>query len=569
MLGSFYTIYVNTEAVGELVVLNTPLTYRQAIQSCEIVYNGRLVRESDVRHFAHQLSENTNYWSDKYTSLSDWINYEGCFNVSILSMLSLIDIFVQPHTVASCFEECRLSNLFALQKEKCLCFNGSLQSAEKVNSSLCRYNCRMTDETEFCGGETTFSLYSKFAIANDTQLHHRRCSYYRCDSSDAEGTLQLVADYCNSSHTFICGVEQGPINAEMVSYFSAAVRCSKIGSVVYNNDTKGKTCGNQGLKYRRNGFWASIHRYESLHYPSVHGLSHVDTSYRCQTLFVQNNTIQSSFIPCFSTKKLPFICETENVVPSKPPHEEKPSSKALSTSGLVIGMVMMALISTISTSVLVILSMKRYQKKIQRRRTTKVTYNSNMVSLEDAIDNDEIERCEKEFQQEHKENQQQRHAVSQDASQENTSLEYDFVKSPNIKSEYPPFSENAYDNNGENMYYEMSQENEEHDDVMSIPEGMRVSLGVGDSSSPIPEYLEGVYDTAVANIVHDNTIKRSANSDPDDGRQSIEILDTNESFKDIPYEPMNPPNIREDNYKEMTGIELAFKQLKESDAAIH
>lgn len=66
-----------TEAIGGFVFSNTPLTYRQAIQTCEIVYNGRLVRESDIGHLAHQLSENTNYWSDKYTSLSDWINYEG------------------------------------------------------------------------------------------------------------------------------------------------------------------------------------------------------------------------------------------------------------------------------------------------------------------------------------------------------------------------------------------------------------------------------------------------------------------------------------------------------------
>lgn len=48
-----------------------------------------------------------------------------------------------------------------LQKEKCLCFNGTIPNAEKVNSSLCGYSCGMTDQTESCGGETTFSVYSK------------------------------------------------------------------------------------------------------------------------------------------------------------------------------------------------------------------------------------------------------------------------------------------------------------------------------------------------------------------------------------------------------------------------
>lgn len=38
----------------------------------------------------------------------------GCFNTSVLSMVSFIDIFVQPHTVASCNEECRFSAFFGL-----------------------------------------------------------------------------------------------------------------------------------------------------------------------------------------------------------------------------------------------------------------------------------------------------------------------------------------------------------------------------------------------------------------------------------------------------------------------
>lgn len=58
----------------------------------------------------------------------------------------------------------------------------------------------------------------------------------------------------------------------MVSYFSAVERCSEVGSVVYNNDTKGQTCDNQGLLCKRKGFWTSIHRYENLRYPSVHGM---------------------------------------------------------------------------------------------------------------------------------------------------------------------------------------------------------------------------------------------------------------------------------------------------------
>lgn len=177
-----------------------------------------------------------------------------------------------------------------------------------------------------------------------------------------------------------------------------------------------------------------------------------------------------------------------------------------------------------------------------------------MVSLEDAIDNDEIERCEKQFQQEHNEEQQQGFAISEGTGHENTSVEYDYVKSPNRQADHTLSSDNAYDNNEENTYYEMSQENDEHDDVMSTPEETRVSLGIEVSSNAIPEHLEGIYDTAVASIVHENTLKRSANFDAENGRQSIDVLDTKERFKDVPYEPMDPPDIQRDNYKEMAGF---------------
>lgn len=87
--------------------------------------------------------------------------------------------------------------------------------------------------------------------------------------------IQIHASACfflfeNNHRTKPLG-EKCPINAEMVSYLSAVERCSKIGSVVYNNDTKGQACDNQGLLCKRKGFWTSIRRYENLRCPSVHG----------------------------------------------------------------------------------------------------------------------------------------------------------------------------------------------------------------------------------------------------------------------------------------------------------
>lgn len=63
------------------------------------------------------------------------------------------------------------SQLFSLilQKEKCLCFNGTIPTEVKVNSSLCGYSCRVADQTESCGGETTFSVYSKCKPNTSTQ----------------------------------------------------------------------------------------------------------------------------------------------------------------------------------------------------------------------------------------------------------------------------------------------------------------------------------------------------------------------------------------------------------------
>lgn len=196
----------------------------------------------------------------------------------------------------------------------------------------------------------------------------------------------------------------------------------------------------------------------------------------------------------------------------------------------------------------------RFQKRMKRKRTTKVSYNSNVISLEDAIDNDEIERCERQFgrQQEEEDVQEQRYAATQGLKQEKTTIEYDFVKSPDSDAS----EHNIYDNNDDGMYYEMTSEDNQQSDVMTKTE--EPCVGPSDlrvSNNPLPEYLEGIYDTALATIVHENSIKKSkGKSSSMEVQQSTEVSDETDELKNLPYEAMNPPEIREDNYKDMSGL---------------
>jgi hypothetical protein len=59
-------------------VYNTSLSYEEAVKACEIGYYGKLAGKHDINdEIINQLSENTQYWLNEYTVLSDWINYEG------------------------------------------------------------------------------------------------------------------------------------------------------------------------------------------------------------------------------------------------------------------------------------------------------------------------------------------------------------------------------------------------------------------------------------------------------------------------------------------------------------
>lgn len=66
-----------TETKAKFVISNVPQTYKEAVQTCEINHNGQLVGEEDFDTILPQLSLYSNYWTNSYTTLSDWINYEG------------------------------------------------------------------------------------------------------------------------------------------------------------------------------------------------------------------------------------------------------------------------------------------------------------------------------------------------------------------------------------------------------------------------------------------------------------------------------------------------------------
>lgn len=60
------------------MVHDTPLSYEQAVKTCEVDYYGRLAGKHDINdNIISNLSENTQYWLNEYTVLSDWINYVG------------------------------------------------------------------------------------------------------------------------------------------------------------------------------------------------------------------------------------------------------------------------------------------------------------------------------------------------------------------------------------------------------------------------------------------------------------------------------------------------------------
>ncbi|XP_061183387.1 uncharacterized protein LOC133191659 [Saccostrea echinata] len=576
-----------TDTEGSFVVHITPLSFIQAVKVCELGYNGKLVGMYDVSNdIMNQLSENTKYWTNEYTVLSDWINHEGCYNTSILPISAIMDISIKPHTVASCYEECSNAKLIALQDGRCWCLSGTVQESDRLDTSLCTSTCTGKDEYEFCGGEELLSIYSKFQEADDSKLHHRRCSYYKCNSTNPNGIL--AADFCNGTHSIICKTERYNSSSLSIDTYHAAVdHCHTNGGLVYNNPTTGRALCDIRVKiYHNKGFWTSIHRYEQF-LDADDGIKKIEKSYRCKVLFVRNKVIQARLEPCYSTEKRPFICKSEtafvyffaegttisSVYAQNTKTEERTTISSVyaqntkteelsesSISGLVAGIIVTSLLSVVSVLVVLILARKRFQRKMKRKRTTKFTYRNNMVTVDDDNDNNEIERCESQIGNRHDVNDPERYASTQQFDRNTNEItdEYDSVK------KYPLSiisTEKVYDNNsqsGDSMYYEMSPETDTPDDVITNGEetsALSDANTIRVSDNPLPEYLENIYDTAVASIVHENSLRKSAKrSEQNLLLKEEQNCTLSECVNEVPYEAMESLEIPEDNYKEMAGI---------------
>jgi hypothetical protein len=171
-----------------------------------------------------------------------------------------------------------------------------------------------------------------------------------------------------------------------------------------------------------------------------------------------------------------------------------------------------------------------------------------------------MERCEREIGHGTDSHDHQRYTDTQTVGQNNNvrtesemTVEYDFVQNSNLVPITSDDNDNMYDNNsqtGDDMYYEMSPDNEEQETSASTDvTALRVS------TNPLPEYLEGIYDTPVASIVHENSLKKSAKISSEATSQHYhEKLDSHENLNEIPYEQMESLQNGEDNYREMSGI---------------
>lgn len=76
-----------------------------------------LIVNEFMTNYYHSLTFNNFIWKkmlDSSILCLSFVLMTGCFNTSVLSMVSFTDIFVQPHTVASCYEECHFSTSFGL-----------------------------------------------------------------------------------------------------------------------------------------------------------------------------------------------------------------------------------------------------------------------------------------------------------------------------------------------------------------------------------------------------------------------------------------------------------------------
>lgn len=194
-------------------------------------------------------SKDQYYWSNKTTTFTDFIQYEGCFNSSLQEPMKIM--LPSLHPVAACFDHCANTSRIGLTISKmmdvyCLCLEEGVVAHTRDNISSCNVPCPNDAMMNTCGSKDSMSVYYRLSFDAPIPRDMVQCVAV----ISVGGGSSLLFDDCRTTNDgYICDIcENNQCSVEVYSesvqltWEEAQLACQKRGGYLGNlGSAKNKT----------------------------------------------------------------------------------------------------------------------------------------------------------------------------------------------------------------------------------------------------------------------------------------------------------------------------------------
>ncbi|XP_048730573.1 uncharacterized protein LOC125647799 isoform X2 [Ostrea edulis] len=231
-----------------------------ANRSCAENLSGQLLYMSDIMMDTSLMNITTptsqNYWSKKMATITDFIQYEGCFNSSELQLEAYL-LSPSQSSVAACFDHCsNISRIAVTTKDMvrvyCLCVGDLKLDLKRENVSSCYLPCP-DDVMNTCGGVNLMSVYYREQLEAQNPREMTECVAITMDDKG----ISFSVDDCMKPHDgYICDLclekcsSEVFLEKEKLTWQQAKQAC----------ENRGGYLGRLGTEYNRT-LWSGYRRW--------------------------------------------------------------------------------------------------------------------------------------------------------------------------------------------------------------------------------------------------------------------------------------------------------------------
>nr|XP_022308612.1 uncharacterized protein LOC111114550 isoform X1 [Crassostrea virginica] len=196
--------------LGFEIQLLENLEWFTANRTCSETLSGGLLTPSDAlmdRSLEIATPTSQNYWSDKKATITDFIQFEGCFNSSIITKRETL--MPWQHPITACFELCENTTRIGLMTKDimdvdCVCLGEEDITSSRENITNCFMSCPNDPLMNSCGNLQLMSVYNRLKFDAPSLRNMAECVAV---TTDDVGAVTLQFDDCqNTNDGYICEI---------------------------------------------------------------------------------------------------------------------------------------------------------------------------------------------------------------------------------------------------------------------------------------------------------------------------------------------------------------------------